>query len=82
MSIMDKYKWFKMGIVKRYTSETMQQLFKTILTDEQILLIDSIMIEEKQRTDFYVTILFVLGVVFGGLVVYMNLKNAYPYIIP
>jgi hypothetical protein len=79
---MDKYKWFKMGIVKRYTSETMQQLFKTILTDEQILLIDSIMIEEKQRTDFYVALLFVLVIVFGGLIVYMNLKIAYPYIIP
>jgi hypothetical protein len=68
MSLLSRYKWFKLGIVTRKTNVNMQRFFKTNPTEEQLLLLDEMSKENDNVFIIALFIYFVLGFVAGFMV--------------
>jgi hypothetical protein len=77
MSIIEKYKWYQMGIVKKYVSEKMQMFFKTIPTEEQLIRIDEMIQEDKNQWIIACWLMFILGALLSGILVYSLIQLKY-----
>ena len=73
MSIIERYKWFKAGIVKRGTDELMQYFFKTNPTDEQLMYLDEMNNKNNNAFGVGIFIAGVMGAIVGGAIVYFYL---------
>lgn len=82
MSIIEKYKWYKAGIVKRNVDERMQLFFKTNPTDEQLILLDEMNNESNIAFGVGVFFAILLGIIIGLGIMYYWLYFKYLLGIP
>ena len=76
-SLLEKYKWFRYGIVKPHVNEKLQRFFKTDITEEQIVFLNEYL--EEQNTGFLISLLLyaILFFVLGVTIAYSFLKFKY-----
>lgn len=73
MSIIERYKWYKLGIVKKNVNEKMQMFFKTQPTEEQLLILDEMGTTSNNAINLALLLVFIFGAILGGLFVHFFL---------
>lgn len=82
MDIIEKYEIYKKGLVMRGVNTTLQKLFKTEPTMEQLLLLSEIERQTKGTIAFWAIYSGIIGFIIGGAIISLTVLFNMVHLVP